>query len=136
MDYRVALVAAIPVYDVETEEESIQIAISKVGEMLNPDMSYVEIEPRETHCPHCDERLSSVHIVAGKALVALELEMTVFNVDEEEHAERIARKEIGQNLDNIPLELSYIEVEVEDNEEEDSETEDVESDVDEESAEE
>lgn len=130
MDYRVALVAAIPVYDVETEEESIQIAVSKVGEMLNPDMSYVEIEPRETHCPHCDEQLSSVHIVAGKALVALELEMTVFNVEEEEHAERIARKEIGQNLDNIPLELSYIEeVEGEDNEE------DEEPDVEEETAE-
>jgi hypothetical protein len=31
--------------------------------------------------------------------------MTVFNVEREEHAARIARKEIGQRLENIPLEV-------------------------------
>ncbi|MFB6218938.1 MAG: DUF555 domain-containing protein, partial [Halobacteriaceae archaeon] len=56
------------------------------------------------------------------ALVALELEMTVFNVEREEHAARIARKEIGGRLDNIPLEVLEIEViEEEDEAEEDDE---------------
>jgi hypothetical protein len=31
--------------------------------------------------------------------------MTVFNVEQEEHATRIARKEIGQRLEHIPLKL-------------------------------
>jgi len=36
--------------------------------------------------------------------------MTVFNVEREEHASRIARKEIGQLLENIPLEVMHVEV--------------------------
>ena len=56
---------------------------------------------------------------ADEALVALELEMTVFNVEDEEHAARIARKEIGQRMRNIPLEV----LRVEEHEEEDEETE-------------
>jgi hypothetical protein len=43
----------------------------------------------------------------------------VFNVEREEHASRIARKEIGQRLENIPLEV----IEVEVIEEDDGETE-------------
>ena len=48
--------------------------------------------------------------MADEALVALELEMTVFNVEREEHASRIARKEIGQRLENIPLDVCSVEV--------------------------
>ena len=94
MDCRVVVEAAVPVYDVGTADEAVRIAISKTGEMLNPDLNYVEINMGERHCPHCDEQLEPAFIAADESLVALELEMTVFNVEREEHAARIARKEI------------------------------------------
>ncbi|GAB3665779.1 hypothetical protein GCM10028856_06690 [Halopiger thermotolerans] len=98
-----------PVFDVETEDEAIRIAISKTGEMLNPDLNYVEINMGERTSPSGEE-LPPAFIAADEALVALELEMTVFNVEREEHASRIARKEIGQRLENIPLEVKEVEV--------------------------
>jgi uncharacterized protein (UPF0212 family) len=102
MDCRVVVEAAVPVYDVETEDEAIRIAISKTGEMLNPDLNYVEIEMGSRTSPSGEE-LPPAFIAADEALVALELEMRVFNVEQEEHASRIARKEIGTRLTNIPL---------------------------------
>ncbi|QLG62585.1 DUF555 domain-containing protein [Halorarum salinum] len=102
MDCRVVLEAAVPVYDVETEDEAIRIAISKTGEMLNPDLNYVEISMGNRRSPSGEE-LPPAFVAADEALVALELEMTVFNVEREEHASRIARKEIGQRMRNIPL---------------------------------
>lgn len=113
MDCRVVVEAAVPVYDVETSEEAIKIAISKTGEMLNPDLNYVEINMGSRTSPSGEE-LEPAFIVADEALVALELEMTVFNVEQEEHAARIARKEIGQRMRNIPLEVLEIEVLVDD----------------------
>jgi len=110
MDCSVVVEAAVPVYDVETEDEAIRIAISKTGEMLNPDLNYVEIGMSERQCPHCGDGLDPAFIAADESLVALELEMTVFNVEREKHAARIARKEIGQRLDNIPLVVSTIDV--------------------------
>jgi uncharacterized protein (UPF0212 family) len=104
MDCRVVVEAAIPVYDVETEDEAIRIAISKAGEMLNPDLNYVEIAMGTRTTPSGEE-LPPAFIAADEALVALELEMTVFNVEQEEHASRIARKEIGQRLENVPLKI-------------------------------
>ncbi|MFC6769257.1 DUF555 domain-containing protein [Natrinema soli] len=109
MDCRVVVEAAVPVFDVETEDEAIRIAISKTGEMLNPDLNYVEINMGERASPSGEE-LPPAFIAADEALVALELEMTVFNVEREEHASRIARKEIGQLLENIPLEVMHVEV--------------------------
>ena len=109
MDCRVVVEAAVPVYDVETPDEAVRIAISKTGGMLNPDLSYVEIEMGSRTSP-AGEELEPAFIVADEALVALELEMTVFNVEREEHAARIARKEIGQRLENIPLDVLTIEV--------------------------
>ncbi len=117
MNCRVVVEAAVPVFDVETEEEAIRIAISKTGEMLNPDLNYVEINMGERTSPSGEE-LPPAFIAADEALVALELEMTVFNVEREEHASRIARKEIGQRLENIPLEVIRIDV-LEDDETED-----------------
>ncbi len=116
--------AAVPVYDVETPDEAVRIAISKTGELLNPDLNYVEINMGERSCPHCGEELEPAFIAADESLVALELEMTVFNVEREEHASRIARKEIGQRLENIPL--TVLEVEVVEDEEEADDTEDIE----------
>jgi uncharacterized protein (UPF0212 family) len=120
MDCRVVVEAAVPVYDVETADEAVRIAISKTGEMLNPDLNYVEIDMGERTCSSCGEPQEPAFIAADEGLVALELEMTVFNVERDEHASRIARKEIGQRLENIPLEVIEIE-EIED-EESDAET--------------
>jgi uncharacterized protein (UPF0212 family) len=123
MNCRVVVEAAVPVYDVETADEAVRIAISKTGEMLNPDLNYVEISMGERTSPSGEE-LPPAFIAADEALVALELEMTVFNVEREEHASRIARKEIGQRLENIPLEVLEIEVTEEDDEDvEDDESE-------------
>ncbi|WP_323677124.1 DUF555 domain-containing protein [Halorubellus sp. PRR65] len=110
MDCRVVVEAAVPVYDVSTEDEAVRIAISKTGAMLNPDLNYVEINMGERACPHCHESIDPAFIAADESLVALELEMKVFNVEREEHASRIARKEIGTQLENIPLEVLSIEV--------------------------
>ena len=127
MNCRAVVEAAVPVYDVETPDEAIRIGISKTGEMLNPDLNYVEISMSERTSPSGEE-LPPAFIAADEALVALELEMTVFNVEREEHASRIARKEIGQRLTSIPLEVLEVEVidEDTDNEEttEDTETSD------------
>ena len=116
-----------PVYDVETADEAVRIAISKTGEMLNPDLNYVEINMGERSCPHCGEEFEPAFIAADESLVALELEMTVFNVEREEHAARIARKEIGQRLENIPLEV--LEIEQLEAEDEDDEADESESDA-------
>ncbi len=108
MDCRVVVEAAIPVYDVTAPEEAIRIAISKTGGMLNPDLSYVEISMGSRTSPDGEE-LPPAFVAADEALVALELEMTVFNVEREEHASRIARKEIGQRLENVPLKILSVE---------------------------
>ena len=117
MDCRVVVEAAVPVYDVETEDEAIRIAIAKTGEMLNPDLNYVEIDMGMRTTPGGEE-LPPAFIAADEALVALELEMTVFNVEQEEHASRIARKEIGQRLENVPLKVLEVDP-IEDEEDED-----------------
>ena len=128
MDCRVVVEAAVPVYDVETPDEAVRIAISKTGEMLNPDLNYVEINMGERTSPSGEE-LPPAFIAADEALVALELEMTVFNVEREEHAKRIARKEIGQRLENIPLEVLEVEIlEDEDDEDDEAESTDVSED--------
>jgi len=119
MNCRVVVEAAVPVYDVESADEAVRIAISKTGEMLNPDLNYVEINMGERVCPHCHEQLDPAFLAADESLVALELEMTVFNVEREEHAARIARKEIGQRLENIPLDVLVIEEIVDEGEDED-----------------
>ena len=120
MNRRVVVEAAVPVYDVETPDEAVRIAISKTGDMLNPDLNYVEISMGDRACAHCGGELDPAFIAADEGLVALELEMTVFNVEREEHASRIARKEIGQRLDDIPLMVLSVDV-LEDDDETDEE---------------
>ncbi len=110
MDCRVVVEAAVPVYDVETPDEAVRIAISKTGEMLNPDLNYVEINMGTRRCDECGAERDPAFIAADEGLVALELEMTVFNVEREEHASRIARKEIGQRLNDIPLKVLEVAV--------------------------
>ena len=131
MNCRVVVEAAVPVYDVETPDEAVRIAISKTGEMLNPDLNYVEINMGERSCPHCGEELDPAFIAADESLVALELEMTVFNVERKEHASRIARKEIGQRLSNIPLDVLEIEVLEDDDEADEDEANEEDEEADE-----
>jgi uncharacterized protein (UPF0212 family) len=126
MDCRVVVEAAVPVYDVETPDEAIRIAIAKTGEMLNPDLNYVEIEMGSRTSPSGEE-LPPAFIAADEALVALELEMKVFNVEQEEHASRIARKEIGQRLENVPL--SVLRVDPMESDDEDADEADEEPDA-------
>ena len=128
MDCRVVVEAAVSVYDVETVDEAVRIAISKTGELLNPDLNYVEIDMGSPTGPD-GEALPAAYIVADEALVALELTMDVFNVEQEEHAKRVARTEIGKRLSEIPLEVVSVEEIPEDevegkNESEESEPED------------
>lgn len=92
-----------PVYDVATPESAVGAAISTVGDQLNPDLSYVDIEPRSRRSPRGAE-LPPATVAAGEGLVALELGMTVYDVESEDHAVRIARSEIGRRLEGIPLE--------------------------------
>ena len=108
MDCRVVVEAAVSVYDVETVDEAVRIAISKTGELLNPDLNYVEIDMGSPTDPDGEE-LPPAYIVADEALVALELTMDVFNVEQEEHAKRVARTEIGQRLSEIPLAIASVE---------------------------
>jgi len=115
MDCRVVVEAAVPVYDVGTADEAVRIAISKTGEMLNPDLSYVEIDTGTRTSPGGEE-LPPAFVAADEALVALELSMDVYNVERAEHASRVARKEIGQRLRNIPLTVVDVE-EIESDEE-------------------
>jgi uncharacterized protein (UPF0212 family) len=128
MDCRVVVEAAVPVYDVETADEAVRIAISKTGEMLNPDLNYVEIDMGSRACSDCGASRTPAFIAADEGLVALELEMTVFNVEHDEHAARIARKEIGQRLENIPLEVLEIEQVGEDESEDTAQADDTPSD--------
>jgi uncharacterized protein (UPF0212 family) len=111
MDCRVVVEAAVPVYDVTNTDEAVRIAISKTGEMLNPDLNYVEIGMGSRRCDECGDSVDPAFVAADEALVALELAMTAFSVEGEQHASRITRKEIGQRLDDIPLKvLDVIEV--------------------------
>lgn len=123
MNCRVVVEAAIPVYDVSSSKEAVRIAISKTGEMLNPDLNYVEISVGERTSPS-GEQLDPAFLVADEALVALELEMKVFNVEREEHASRIARKEIGQRMNNIPLKVIEVTVIADDDDSDTEETAD------------
>jgi len=105
---RVVVEAAVPVFDVETADEAIRIAISKTGEMLNPDLNYVEINMGERTSPSGEE-LPRVYRGRRSARRARTGDDRLQR-RAREHASRIARKEIGQLLENIPLEVMHVEV--------------------------
>jgi uncharacterized protein (UPF0212 family) len=103
-NYLVAMEAAWLVRDVEDIDDAIGVAVSEAGKRLNEkDMDYVEVEVGATGCPACGEPFDSAFIAANTALVGLVLEMKVFNADSEEHAQRIAKSEIGGALRDVPL---------------------------------
>ncbi len=106
MNYRVALEAAWLVHDVEDVDDAIGVAVSEAGKRLNQeDMDYVEVEVGFTDCPACGEPFDSAFIAADTALVGLVLEMKVFNAESTEHAQRIAKSDIGGALRDVPLKV-------------------------------
>ena len=105
-NYLVAMEAAWLVRDVENRDDAIGVAVSEAGKRLNErDLDYVEVEAGVTTCPACAEPLDAAFLAAETALVGLMLEMTVFNADNDEHASRIAKSEVGGALRDVPLEV-------------------------------
>jgi len=106
MNYRVVLEAAWLVYDVEAVDDAIGVAVSEAGRRLNEeDMEYVEVDVGFTECPACGEPFESGFVAADTALIGLQLEMDVFNVESEEHAQRVAKSDIGGALRDVPLKV-------------------------------
>ncbi len=106
MDYRVVLEAAWLVRDVEHVDDAIGVAVSEAGKRLNEnDLEYVEVEVGFTDCPACGEPFDSAFVAADTALVGLVLDVTIFNVESEEHATRIAKSDIGGALRDVPLKV-------------------------------
>ena len=106
MNYLVAMEAAWLVRDVEDIDDAIGVAVSEAGKRLNnQDMDYVEVDVGATTCPACREPFDSAFIAADTALVGLVLEMKVFNAESTEHAQRIAKSEIGGALRDVPLKV-------------------------------
>ena len=103
-DYLVAMEAAWLVRDVNEIDDAIGVAVSEAGKRLNQkNLDYVEVEVGVTGCPACGEPFDSAFIAANTSLVGLVLEMKVFNADGREHAQRIAKSEVGGALRNVPL---------------------------------
>lgn len=118
MNYRVVLEAAWLVHDVDNVDDAIGVAVSEAGKRLNEkDMDYVEVEVGFTSCPACGEPFDSAFIAADTSLVGLTLEMKVFNAESVEHAQRIAKSDIGGALRDVPLKIVDT-VETDDEEEE------------------
>ena len=106
MNYRVVLEAAWLVHDVDNVDDAIGVAVSEAGKRLNEkDMDYVEVEVGFTDCPACGEPFDSAFIAADTSLVGLVLEMKVFNAESTEHAQRIAKSDIGGALSDVPLKI-------------------------------
>jgi uncharacterized protein (UPF0212 family) len=106
MNYLVVMEAAWVVRDVADIDDAIGVAISEAGKRLNEqDMDYVEVDVGATFCPACDEPFDSAYVAADTALVGLELEMKVFNAESEEHAQRIAKSDVGGALRDVPLKV-------------------------------
>ena len=122
-NYAVAMEAAWLVRDVEETDDAIGVAVSEAGKRLNEtDKQYVEVDPGVTGCPACGEPFDAAFLAANTALVGLLLEIDVFNADSPEHAERIAKSEVGGALRDVPLEvIDVIETEADDEEDQDGE---------------
>ncbi|WP_267639604.1 DUF555 domain-containing protein [Haloarchaeobius amylolyticus] len=105
-NYLVAMEAAWLVRDVDNIDDAIGVAVSEAGKRLNNEgKDYVEVNVGLTGCPACGEDFDSAYIAADTALVGLVLEMEVFNADSEEHAQRIAKSEVGGALRDVPLKV-------------------------------
>lgn len=93
---------------VKSVEDAINIAIAEAGKKLAPDLSFVRISVGGVECPKCGEQFKSALLVSRTALVGLVFEMKVFNAQSKEHAARIAKRELGKRIPNVPLEVVEI----------------------------
>ena len=97
---------AFPATDVLDHEVRGSVAVTEAGRRLNDrDLEYVEVSVGSTPCPACGEPFDSGYIAADTALVGLVLELEVFNADSVEHAQRIAKSEVGGALRDVPLKV-------------------------------
>jgi len=103
VNYLVVLEAAWPVRDVRSAQDAASVAIAEAGKRLNPRHHYVDVAPGSLVCSSCGAEHDAVLVVAGWALVGLSLELIVFNAQSPEHAGRIAKKELGEALGDVPL---------------------------------
>jgi hypothetical protein len=105
-NYLVAMEAAWLVRDVNEIDDAIGVAVTEAGRRLNDQgLEYVEVNVGSTPCPACGEPFDSGYIAADTALVGLVLELEVFNADSVEHAQRIAKSEVGGALRDVPLKV-------------------------------
>ncbi|MFB6282421.1 MAG: DUF555 domain-containing protein [Halobacteria archaeon] len=105
MDLTVVLEGAWIVEEVDDVDDAISVAISEAGKKLGSDKEYVEIDLGFMNCPACGEPFDSVCVFAGTGLVGLVFEINVYNVDGESHAESIAKKEVGECIPDVPLDV-------------------------------
>lgn len=105
-DFLVAMEAAWLVRNVDTVDDAIGIAVSEAGKRLNDQgLQYVDVEVGIATCPACAEPFDAGFIAAKTAMIGLAIEIVVFNAETLEHAERIAKSEVGGALNNVPLEV-------------------------------
>lgn len=104
MNYLVTLHGAWIVKNARSVEDAMNIAVAEAGKALST-LSFVDVNVGDVECPKCNEALKSVFLVARTALVGLIFDFKVFNAENEEHAARIARYEIGKRLKNVPLDV-------------------------------
>lgn len=108
-DYTVGLQAAWPVRDVEDVDQAIAVAVSEAGRRLNEaEKERVEVDVGRKPCPTCGEPFDAALHVADTAMIGLILQIEVYGVDNEEHASRVAKSEIGTALRDVPLSVVRI----------------------------
>lgn len=108
-DYIVVLEAPIIVRDVESAEDAINVAVSKVAKALNKEkLDFVRVEIGYSQCPVCGSPFESAFVIGNVGLVGIYLTLKVFNAQSLEHAERIAKAVVGKALKKVPLKVFEI----------------------------
>ncbi|AIF69958.1 hypothetical protein PAP_07845 [Palaeococcus pacificus DY20341] len=108
-DYIVVLEAPIIVRDVETADDAINVAVSKVAKALNKEkLDFVRVELGYSQCPLCGNHFESAFVIGNVGLVGIYLTLKVFNAQSVEHAERIAKAVVGKALKKVPLKVFEI----------------------------
>lgn len=108
-DYVVVLEAPIIVRDVETPDDAINVAVSKVAKALNKEkLDFVRVEIGYSQCPVCGAHFESAFVIGNVGLVGMYLTIKVYNAQTIEHAERIAKAVVGKALKKVPLKIYEI----------------------------
>lgn len=98
-DYLVVCEVPFFIWKAETKDDSISIAISEVGKILNSSkLENTDIEVSTLKCPKCGQEFESVLQIGSQALVGLKLTLKAFNADSPEHAKKIIKKKLSDVL--------------------------------------